>query len=205
MSEAGRLQREEGRRTAVAHRAPVTPVGRAAMAVLFLAFVALGCQGPGESGGLAQPAATWTSVPRPTASETPLPTVTPAVAPTNLPYKVPALLAPLPGAEVSGSSVHLRWSWEGSLSEKEWFELWIWPRGLGERSMLRAKAAQSDCMPPGGVGVHFWKVRVVQGMPGQPEPVALSPWSETRSFDYRGPQVSATPTPLLPRPSPTGA
>jgi len=100
--------------------------------------------------------------------------------------------------------IHLRWHWPGRLQEDEWFDVWVWPRGQGERSMRWTKSSEQDLEPPGGIGVYFWKVRIVRGTPGQPEPVAVSSWSETRSFDYAGVAVLPSHTPLLPQPTPTG-
>jgi protein phosphatase len=131
------------------------------------------------------------------------PTATRTMGPTREMYVTPVLLEPAPVSDVSGRTVRLRWRWEGQLKENEWFDLWMWPRGEGERSIHWTKSSEEDLGPPGGVGVYFWKVRVVRGTPGKPEPVALSSWSETRSFDYKGIAVPPTTGPTVALPTKT--
>jgi hypothetical protein len=155
----------------------------------------------------AEPAGTAraTYTPFPTRTSLP-PTPTRTTGPTREMYVTPVLLEPALGSAVSGRTVRLRWHWPGQLQEDEWFDVWLWPRGEGELSMHWTKSNEHDLDLPGGIGVYFWKVRIVRGMPGKPEPVAVSPWSETRSFDYRGVAVPPTtgPTVGLPTSTPPG-
>ena len=157
-----------------------------------------------------------TETPKPaTATPTSTRTPTPTLTPKGPIYPAPMLLEPADGTSISGQTIHLRWSWSGTLKTGEWFDLWVWPRGEVERPNQLLRSADVSVYPPGGVGVYYWKVRLVKGEPGKPEAVPLSDWSEVRSFDYQG--VSAPPptarpprntpllptlTPVLPKPTP---
>ena len=129
-------------------------------------------------------------------SETPVPaTATPTRPPptaTSKLYPAPQLLIPMQGAKLSVPPIRLAWQWEHLLKTDEWFDLWVWPQGDAERAYTILKERLTDIIPPGGVGVYLWKVRIVRGKPGNVTDF-LSPWSDVRSFDYTGP--SATPVP----------
>jgi len=204
-------------------RWPLLALALLALLLLVLAVSCLRTGGRAPQGGLVAP----TLVPATSAPETPFLTIEPAgtaratytlwptrthlpptptriQGPTRAMYVPPVLLQPAPGSAVSGPAIHLRWHWPGQLQEDEWFDVWLWPRGQGERSMHWTKSSEQDLDPPGGIGVYFWKVRIVQGTLGKPEPVAVSPWSETLSLDYQGVAVLPTSTPLLPQLTPTG-
>ncbi len=141
---------------------------------------------------------------------TPLPPPMTRVPTRDLPapqYSAPVLLEPADGADARGRAIRFRWSWPGQLRSDEYFELWVWPRGEAERALQGLKVMDATVDVPGGVGVYFWKVRVVRGELGKPGAVALSPWSEVRSFDRKQLDDGTQPEPTRPgeepKPEPT--
>ena len=149
--------------------------------------------------GLAGP--TSTLVPTATripATNTPVPTNTPR-APS---YPAPQLQEPPEGAGVSGDTIHLRWTWPRRLGADEHFDLWAWSRGEPEKANQWLDSSDVNIYPPGSVGVKLWKVRVVKGEPGKAGAQIMSPWSETRSFDYKGAAQNAPTNTPRPRNTP---
>jgi len=164
------------------------------------------------AGEVVLPAVTRTAPLVPTATLIPIATlvpaytsVTPMAVPTVVPtisalYVAPRLLQPADGAGFNENVIQLRWQWSGTLQADEWFDVWVWPRGETERGYTILKEDTTTIVPPGGVGVYFWKVRIVRGKPGAMTGV-LSPWSETRSLDYKGPPAGSQPTAAQPVPT----
>jgi len=118
-------------------------------------------------------------VPQPTLTPTPLP---------GLPFRAPVLLLPRDGALFSGqvTPVMLQWISVGLLGEDEWYEVRVW--SLGREEEYRIWTHDTACevpavwYPDGEDRRLHWDVIVVQRADGQT--TALSPPSETRSFDW---------------------
>ncbi len=148
--------------------------------------------------GISGPTSTLAPAPTSPPTMTPLPPTVTRVPTRDMAapqYSAPALMEPADGADVSGRAIHFRWSWPSQLRPDEYFDLWAWPRGEAERALQGLKSMDATVDLPGGVGVYFWKVRVVRGEIGRPGTVALSPWSAVRSFDRTRLDTGVQPEP----------
>lgn len=118
------------------------------------------------------PTATRVPTTPPTATRAPSPT--PRPAPTGPPataapvYAAPVLLAPDDGATLT-FPVTLRWSWNGTLQEDEWFDVRVWPEGLPHYGIAWTKEPQVVVANPGIQiqGTVYWSVAVIRGRDGK--------------------------------------
>ena len=105
--------------------------------------------------------------PAPTSTATPQPTDTPEPA---ISYAVPVLVEPSDRAFLSqsgGSDYALRWTWDGSLLDGEWFDVRIWTPGMPHLGVAWTKSPvfQFDiCFLVSGE--YYWSVAVVRGEDG---------------------------------------
>ena len=133
--------------------------------------------------------ATWTPLPEATATD--IPTATPQPSDTVAPVTVQveptstltatATATPTPGiiygapvlvepdndvflSQDGGSEYALRWAWDGSLQEGEWFDVRIWEPGMPHLGVAWTKepAFQFDICSLVS-GEYFWSVAVVRG------------------------------------------
>lgn len=153
-----------------------------------------------------------TASPRPTAiapSTTPAPQVTLSQL-----AAAPVLVSPGEGESVSGATITLRWTWEGTLGDDEYFEVRLWRQGTAPQGITWTKGSthQAGGLP---AGQYLWSVVVLRHTGTLPdgsrqgEPISeesgrrhLGYWPQSSPADT--PSTSATRTPIPPpTPPPT--
>jgi hypothetical protein len=109
------------------------------------------------------------------ATASPAPTQRPAPSATPTPgiiYPAPVLLEPDHGAYIRQSNVSslhpLRWDWDGTLQEDEWFDIRVWKVGTPHYGIAWTKEKEylyDSCLQTGGD--YNWSIAVIRGKAGQ--------------------------------------
>jgi hypothetical protein len=128
------------------------------------------------------------------ASPTPSPPGPPTTAPTpEIVYPSPGLLQPGEVVFLSqegDTKYTMRWRWDGTLQEDEWFDVRVWQAGKPHNGIAWTKQPEyvyDICLR--GNGHYFWSVAVIRGQDGQwvgdlsPE-AAPRRFSTSRSDDW---------------------
>ncbi|MGD8598235.1 MAG: CHAT domain-containing protein [Anaerolineae bacterium] len=132
-----------------------------------------------------------TSAPTRTPTEVPAETATEAVTATPIPVRATNTPRPLPTAtatpgiiyaaprliqpqdvvylsQYSGNLYTMRWTWEGTLKEDEWFDVRIWRAGMPHYGIAWTKDTEyvyDICLQ--GSGNYYWSIAIVRGEDGQ--------------------------------------
>lgn len=102
----------------------------------------------------------------------------PSPSPSALPSPTPGIIYPAPQLQRPGNPSHLtldrfgthplRWTWDGTLGEDEWFDVRIWRRGQPHYGISWTKDHEYEydiCLM--GSGNYWWSVAVIRGRDGQ--------------------------------------
>ncbi len=150
---------------------------------------------PAPSEAPAQP----TTEPAGAPTETPAASETPATQPTPQPtvtaaleFPAPNLLNPPDGSVFGAEDILLNWSSVGLLGDDTWYVVKIWtddpnqPTPATGWTRTTAWRIPVSSRPPADAASHtfHWSITVMRAVEGQ-EAVAVSPVSETRSFEWK--------------------
>jgi hypothetical protein len=133
------------------------------------------------------PSSTWTPTARPkqpTPARSPSPTPVANRTPSPL-YSAPELIQPEDVVFLSQGTSNpsiMRWTWDGTLREDEWFDVRIWQEGMPHLGVAWTKEPEyryDFCLK--GSGYFFWSVAVIRGKGGQ-WLADLSPEAAPRRF-----------------------
>jgi hypothetical protein len=144
--------------------------------------------------------------PQPTAPLTTPPS--PTSAPPPVSYSAPVLVSPGDG-EPTGLPMTLRWAWDGTLQDDEFFDVRLWREGGAPVGIAWTKSREFVLSSPSYQGFYLWSVAVIRGQNG--DLVAeLSPAAPARlvSISPGGNPAPTTapptqPAPTQPAPQPT--
>lgn len=138
----------------------------------------------------AQPAAVATSAP-------------PTATPTTKVYESVDLDTPHEGQNMHGRHVELRWSWEGTLAEDEFFDVRLWRLGTPKTSIAWTKEPYYTERHRSN-GWHTWTVAVIKGRDGLLER-ELAPEAEPINFDWDDEIADSSSPKETDPPAPTAA
>jgi len=141
----------------------------------------------------ALPAATPAATPTLTPAASPTASPVPSITPSAFEFPAPNLLTPADGEVFRGADdILLNWSSVGLLGDDTWYVVKIWsedptqPTPATGWTRTTAWRIPGSSRPAANAASHkmFWTVTVMRAREGQ-EPVAVSPASATRSFEWQ--------------------